>query len=411
MTGGSWRLRVYPLVILGALAAAILVAVVTADGADSLRDRFGGDLPAFYGAGRIVAEGDGVDLYEPVRQTQAQAGLWSGGDDQGMLFAYPALLAGPYVAASSLGFTWTYLLHTAVMVLAVVVAARLLVDRLPLTAGRAWLPLGLAFAFTFLPMFVGVANGQTTALILLAVVAWWVLLADGRDLSAGLVAGALLLKPQYAVVLIGLMVLGRRWRGVGAAIGGAAVVWAGSAVVAGPGWTGRWLDLVSSMSDIDGGVNLPNEVSWFGLAEVAFGQGSTAAVIVGGVAILVTAGVLVWTLRAVDPTDPRAIAVLLPSLLLIAPHALYYDAGILVVALAALLPTVRNTARPGVAALWWATGLTHIASDRLGVEPVAVLVLATWAWSLWAIHAPAASPDTSSTPASAGASPVRPPSG
>src|SRR5690606_10563294 len=123
-----------------------------------------------------------------------------------------ALLALPYALMASWSFVATYLVHTAAAVVAVVVAARLLVDRTPLTAGRAWLPLGLAVSLTFVPMFIGVFNGQLTGFVLLGLVAAWTLAADDRDAAAGFVAGLLLLKPQYGGLVALLLVVAGRWR-------------------------------------------------------------------------------------------------------------------------------------------------------------------------------------------------------
>jgi hypothetical protein len=376
------RWRVYPAVVLATLLAVVVVMALGSDGAAIESGRLGGDLPEFVGAGRIVADGDAADLYDPARQIEAQAGLF--GDEEGgaILFAYPALFAWPYALVAGWSFSSIYLLHTAVMVTAVVLAALLLVDRLPLTKGRSWIPMGLAAAFTFLPMFIGVFNGQTTGLVLLALVVVWVLCRDEHDVAAGVVAGLLLLKPQYGLAVIGLLLLARRWRAVGGAAAGGLVVLGGSTLVAGSGWVASWLDLVRSLSDIDQGANLPNEVSWLGLSEAVLGQGSTVALVLG---VALSAGTLAVTLvhlRGRELSDPVVPALVMPLLLLVAPHSLYYDAGLLLVALAALLPSVPAERRLVVALGWWAFGFTHVLASDLGIEPVALLVVGTWMWAL-----------------------------
>ena len=268
------------------------------------------------------------------------------------------------------------------MVAALLVTVRLLAGRLPLLAGRDWMPFGLAISVTFLPLFIGTFNGQNTPLVLLGLVLVWVNLADERDTVAGLVAGLVLVKPQYGLVVVVLLLAGRRWRAtVGAGVG-AGAVWLGSALVAGAGWVPRWLDLVTSLSDVDRGANLSNEVSWWGLAEAFLGRGSAVAAALGLVGIGVTGILLVVLLAGRPVTDPVVPALALPSLLLMAPHALYYDAGMLVVALAALLGSLRTDRRAIVLAAWWAAGLTHLASGALGIEPVAVVVIGTWLWAL-----------------------------
>lgn len=386
------RLRIYPMVVLATLFAVVVVVTLSSDGSAIQSGRLGGDLPEFVGAGRIVADGDAADLYDPARQLEAQADLFVDEGAGGILFAYPAVVAAPYAAGADLGFSTIYLLHTAVMVLAVVLAARLLVDRLPLTRGTAWIPLGLAVTLTFQPMFIGVFNGQTTGLVLLGLVAVWVLASDDRDVLAGVVGGLLLMKPQYGLVVIGLLFLAQRWRALaGAALGGLLVV-AGSAAVAGVGWMASWWELVRSLSDIDAGANLPNEVSWLGLAEALLGQGERVALVIGVGLSVATLGVTLLHLRGRAITDPLVPALVAPTLLLVAPHSLFYDAGVLVVALVALLVTVPPERRAIVAVGWWAMGFSHGLASGLGVEPVALLVIGTWVWAVAAARRRVPSP-------------------
>ncbi len=373
----SWRFRTYPLVVLAGVALAVVLA--TSSGTPS--GRLGGDLPEFLGAGRIVADGDGIDLYEPDRQIDAQDQL--GADAGGaILFAYPAVLAAPYALLDTVSYHTAYLIHTAVMVLALLATVRLLAGRLPLLTGRDWMPFALAGSITFLPMFIGTFNGQNTPLVLLALAAVWVSLVDDHQVIAGCVTGLVLMKPQYGVVVFALLVLGRRWRAVTAAVVGAAAVWIGSALVAGVGWVPRWLDLVTSLSDVDRGANLSNEVSWWGLAEAVLGRGSTIAAVLAVLGIAITGAVLVAVLAGHRIDDPVVPALVLPSLLLMAPHALYYDAGLLVVALVALLPSVPPSRRAFVLTAWWAAGLTHTAARTLGIDPVAAVVIGTWLWAI-----------------------------
>ncbi len=377
----SWRFRTYPLVVLAGVALAVVIA--TSSGTPS--GRLGGDLPEFLGAGHIVADGDGADLYEPDRQVDAQEQL--GAETGGaILFAYPAVLAAPYALLDGAGYRTAYLIHTAVMVLALLATVRLLAGRLPLLGGRDWMPFAIAGSITFLPLFIGTFNGQNTPLVLLALTLVWVNLVDDHQAVAGFVTGLALMKPQYGLVVLVLLVLGRLWRAVIAAGVGAAAVWIGSALVAGVGWVPRWLDLVTSLSDVDRGANLANEVSWWGLAEAVLGRGSMVAAALGLVGIAVTGALLVAGLAGRRIDDPLVPAVVLPSLLLMAPHALYYDAGLLVVALAALLPSVPPDRRAVVLGAWWAAGLTHAAARTLGIDPVALLVIGTWLWALVIVH-------------------------
>lgn len=390
------RWRLYPAAVIAAVLLAVVFSAVTADGADSVSGRLGGDFVEFYGAGLIVADGDAQQLYEPARQVAAQAGLIGDDGRTGILFAYPPIVAAPYAPLSALDFRLAYLMHTAVMLGAFVLALRLLRARLHvLREGRNRLA-AAAYALTFLPLFVGVTGGQNTALTLLALaIVWWGLDTD-RPEWAGLAAGLLLVKPQYALTVIALLTLGRRWRALAGAAAGAAVVWSGSALVFGTDWVDAWLDLATSIETVDQGSNLQFEVSWLGMAQVVLGRESDVALVLGVSAAAVTALVTVWCLRRRSALDATAVAVALPALLLIAPHALYYDAGILVVAIGVLWACSPERQRPLLLVVCWLAGLSHALADTLGAEPVALLVVSLW---LWAVSHVARSSPASGEPA------------
>ncbi|MFA9566003.1 MAG: hypothetical protein ACERLM_15075, partial [Acidimicrobiales bacterium] len=102
--------------VLLAIGLAIAVTILTAQqGGGTVSGRLGGDFPAFYGAARIVAEGEIADLYDIDVQTEAQGDLW-GPDDPGVLyFAYPPHIAAVYGPLASLSYPVAYALHTLVM--------------------------------------------------------------------------------------------------------------------------------------------------------------------------------------------------------------------------------------------------------------------------------------------------------
>lgn len=391
-TRSDRRWTLYPVAIIAAVLLAIVIATVSARGADSISGQLGGDFGEFYGAGRIVTAGDGEHLYEPSRQAAAQADLLAEDEPPGgVLFAYPAVVAAPYAALAHLDYRLAYLLNTAAMLGALALAMRLLRPRLAILQTQRHRPAAAAFALTFLPLFVGLTGGQNTGLTLLAITVIWWGLDTGRHEWAGLTAGLLLVKPQYALTIVGLLVLARRWRALGTALVGGAVVWLGSAMVAGPGWVARWFHLATSIGTIDKGANLPNEVSWLGLAQVAFGRDSHLAVVLGLGGAGLTGLILLWCLRRHRRVDALAVALILPSLLLIAPHALYYDAGLLVVSLGALVLTLPARRRVSVLVLWWLAGLGHLAASTWGVDPVAGLVIATWLWAVREVARPTSS--------------------
>ena len=64
----AWRLKWYSRGALLALAVAFVVILVTGSGTTTLTGRVGGDYPAFYSAGQIIADGQAETLYSPRQQ-------------------------------------------------------------------------------------------------------------------------------------------------------------------------------------------------------------------------------------------------------------------------------------------------------------------------------------------------------
>jgi hypothetical protein len=379
----DWRWRTYPLAIIASVLAAVLIITITADERDSLPSQVGRDFPVFYSSGELVWIGDGHLLYDLDTQIEVQAWLWQ---DEGkfILYAYPPVLAGVYAPISTLDYRVAYLIHTAAMVGALVLSVRLLSSLVPLLGEPRHRLAAVAFALAYFPMLVGTFIGQNTPLVVLGLSAVWWGLAHQRDTLAGVAAGLLLLKPQYGVPVLGLVFLARYWHALIAALVSAVALAVVSIAVSGIGWFGAWWGLVSSLSTVDMGGNVAKEVSILGIAESVLGAGSTAARVVWVIALVGIVPAVVWRLRGHVRLDPISLSLVPPMLLLIAPHALYYDSGMLLVSVAALLPTLPARWRPPVLALFVVGGLAYLAPVSIGVQPVALLGLGTFAWAWWA---------------------------
>ena len=192
--------------VLVALALAAVVSVLGRDGSEAPGGRLGGDLPAFYGAGRIAADGDWDALHDAGTQVAAQADL---GETQGeyLYFAYPPQVAAAYRTLVPFGYRAAHLLHTLLMagaVLASVWLAR------PMFGWLRRLPLVVPFAVavTLYPLLRAVMGGQNSALTLLLFVAVLRLEYEHRPIASGAVAGLLLYKPQFGIPLALLIVAG-----------------------------------------------------------------------------------------------------------------------------------------------------------------------------------------------------------
>jgi len=370
-----WRLRWYPRALLLALTVAFGVSVLGAEGGAGVLGRLGGDFPAFYGAGRIVVEGRGVELYDWSVQATSQAGLHPGEEDSFLAFAYPPFLALAYAPLALLPFRLAYLVHTLLMGGAVYAAIRLLRPMLP-RVDRYGLE-AFCVAIAFVPLFRSVTGGQNTALTLLLVAAAWRATWAGQGLLAGVALGLMLFKPQFALPLIGLFAVGRHGRALVGVAGTAAGLWAAGAAVGGWAWPWEWWGQIGDFHGLDQAVNAANSVGWLGFAEALLGPGNPVALALGGALTLATVGALVWSWWRPMPLDLR-MALVAPGLVLVPPHSMFYDSGLLVLGLA-VVGDRGGRRRLGALVAIWLLALTSLAAPLLGFNPLFLVAVATLA--------------------------------
>jgi len=360
--------------VLLAIGATIAVLVTTSPTPASMAGVVGGDFPEFIGAGRLAATGDAAALYDPALQLEAQRDLVSTPGREAILFAYPAAVALPYRWLSELDYRVAYLLVTSMMTLAVVGACSLL-RRVVRRAdgGRLGIP-ELTGALTFLPLFIGVTGGQVTAIVLVLVAAMLWAADRQHDVALGVAAGLLAFKPQYAAVALLLLLIGRRWWALAAS--GASIVglWALGAVAVGPAWTVPWLALLRRFDAVDGGANSAQEISWMGVSNHLLD--GTTAVLLGGAVVAATVSIVAFAWVRSDRTPTTTAALVVPAALLCAPHALWYDAGLLVVPIAVIASALPDRPRHIALGLCWVGGLGHLVGPSTWIEPTLALVVA-----------------------------------
>ena len=370
--------------VLFALALAIVMITAAAPGIGEGaavaegESRLGGDFPAFFAAGSIVLDGDIDDLYDANRQALAQENL---GIDGYLAFAYPPHVAAAYSPLSALGFRAAYILHTFAMAAALYTAVYMLGTFIP--SARRWRWQILAGAFTFYPAITAVTGGQNAALSVLTLsIVWWALRHD-REIIAGVAAGLLAFRPQYALPIIGLMLLSRHWRAVLAATVTMAATWAVTAIRLGTGWLPTWADAVVPFVERDAEVNAANSISILGFLQAVWSPEATPAVIVGAIGAAGVVVTLMWMwLRPGRFLLSDRIGAVAIGALLISPHTMFYDAALLLVAGAALLArhdagqmTIPVARCLGLA---WLLGWTQLFAAGLGATPLAIVVAASF---------------------------------
>ena len=380
---GSSRLTVYARAVAFAVLAAFVLSVAAGSGGQGAAGRLGGDYPAFFAAGSIVAEGDWVSLYEPARQLEAQQQLFPASDSDFLYFAYPPYVAALYRPLAAIDYRLSYVVHTVLMAAAAIGALWLL--RPVVAFVRRHFEVVCIASLLFYPMLRSVTGGQNTALTILLLAGAWRSLHDDNEVAAGLCLGLLLYKPQFALPLLALLLARGAWRAVVSGLATGVVLWVAGAAVMGSDWLRAWWTQVASFAELDAEVNGHNAVSILGVSEALFGAGSTAARLVAGPILAATALALVvlWRRPRVD-LDLRFVAAVAGALLL-SPHAMFYDVGVLVLVGALAIDRIGRAAT-GPIVTAWVLALTHLAAPSLGVAPLFVVIIASGAWLTLAWH-------------------------
>ncbi len=365
-------------VIIG-IVFALAIAGIAGTTAETTAGRLGGDFPSFYGAGQLVLEGKQSQLYSSEAQAEIQEDLFM---DQGefLYFAYPPYTAVPYAGLAALPYRLAFVLHGLLSLVALWAAVRLARPMLPrLIRGHDDELAALAVLLTTYPILRAVLGGQNTAFTMLLVMVVWRAARDERPAIAGLALAGLLYKPQYGLFLVLMIFAARRFRILAWWSGGAMVAYGVGALMLGVTWPLTWLDQVSSFNSENLRANgnlMVSSMGWFAnLASdsaVGLGVGLVLALLVAAIA-----GISVWRLGI----GAKSMAVVLPSMVIASPSALYYDAGLAIGTMG--LDLDGGAPRRRVVALFVvATSWTQPTAELLGWSPLYPWLVGLFSWSL-----------------------------
>lgn len=359
------------LVILTIALAAVGAALASPD-AGSGEDRYGGDFPSFYGAGNIVLDGDGAELYDVERQIAAQADSFTDGDL--LYFAYPPFTAAGYAAIVWLPYGAAYVVHTLLAISALIAAIAAL---RPFVRGAfdGWARLGVTSvaAIASYPVLRSVLGGQNATFTLLGIAAVARFDHDDRPVAAGVTAGLMLYKPQFGLLLIAVLILSRRWTAVVSAGVTSIVLFGVGAFVVGADWVSVWLDALSSFSDLNIAVNGTLMISAWGWVQNLAGVSAWTYVAAGAVVLAV--GLPMAFGLATDRWSEIPWYALTPLVIVAAPSALYYDAALVLLPVAVMVAWVPERAPAiivGVIAVSW----SQVLALELGWSPLFPIILA-----------------------------------
>lgn len=327
------------------------------------------DFTALWAAGQAAATGTLAVLANPGSFTAYLRDIFGAGiPDQIWPYPPPILLIARPLAA--LPFMLGFALYTALGLAALLLASRSSsLSRLQ----RAAILLSPAVATNAL-------TGQTGALIS-AMLLGGLLLIDRRPVLAGVLLGALIIKPQFAVILPICLVAGSRWKTAFAGCASAIVLAFSSVIVFG---LEPWVEFLLGQKAVSAYVGAPWQSD---SAQSIFTSAFMAARSLGAdlslayavqVSVTVCCAYSAWRLWRAPNLSAKALTVAtLPLVLLAAPWVHTYDMPALAVAVVMMLPVEPGWRRSALAFAWLWPGLSQLIS----IPPsIAVLSVASVAW-------------------------------
>lgn len=172
------------------------------------------DFAGLYTGGKIVASGNGANLYNLATQQRVEGSFTVRGHSAGFLSFTPhapieTLLFAPLTAFPFAVAAWIWWVCNLLLAYLVLYLLRFHLPGLNRRLDLAILGLGC-----FLPLLTAECQGQNSVLTLLFAAACFLYLAQGRAWMAGSALAMTTYKPQFALVMIVLLAITseRRWR-------------------------------------------------------------------------------------------------------------------------------------------------------------------------------------------------------
>ena len=360
---------------LAAVLAAFLVMLIAGHQTD------GSDFTAFYTGWRIVLEGRGASLYDPVVQAEVQRAVLDGRVFPAGLNAFvnPPHLVLPFLPLGLLalraGYVAWMLVQAALLAGIVVLLLRRVAPQWTVPERFALVAWAAAFPAVAISFF----EGSFALVLALASLAAFLEAERGRDGRAGAWLALATLKPQGAVGPVLAFLAGRRLRMIASA---AVVVLALSVVatmVMGPGIWGAYASFLADPTRSFDRYSVTPSVMWNVRGTLALLLGPDATDTASGLSWLLFAGGMAgvaWLWRAgwrsdTDPAD-RALryGLTIAVTLLVSPHLNPHDDALLIVAVPLAYGALRGSGLGRLVGVGAAAAPVFVAVvNGLGVTP------------------------------------------
>jgi hypothetical protein len=314
------------------LAIAIIGALSIEQGPSAAIVR--GDFPAFYTMATLASRSEGARLYDLETQRQVQNEAWPSLDGSVLPVAYPAFLAFFIEPLAKLSPSNARLVWVVGMGICVVVAGALIARSSSFLRGLTWQV--IVTSLLFAPLFLGVIGGQIVGVSVLLYAA--IVLLDRQqkkemEISLGVIAGLWMYKPHFALAVVVVLFVQRRWKALGAWFVTSLGLWSLGASVAGVHWMSEWAAFAKGFAHIDLVSNAPRMtgvVPFLYMLSGWFDEGWRGRIEVWEALTLMSALVVPSALAFISRRDdtttgsPGLLAVG-PLLVLFAPAVNFYD--------------------------------------------------------------------------------------
>lgn len=287
------------------------------------------------------------------------------------IFPYPPAYAYAYVPLSHLSIFGSFAANAAAMLACAVIAG--------FVGARVFglpVPLGVVGSLAWAPIGVSITIGQNAPLgVLLAILAI-AGLAARRPYHAAIPIGLLLYKPTFALPLVGLLVIRRRWRECAIVVAMAAG-WYLLSVLATAGdvaWPLHYARSIASYYHADALFNAPHTVS---LAANLQWLGAPLAVTIGSAITLLVLAIPGLARRPALEAGSAACMIGLA----VSPHAYAYDAAMLLPVLLLLGSRVEEPLRTRAAfAVYLLPAIPYVGTWLRLLAVIVLGLAAAWVW-------------------------------
>ena len=308
-------------VLIGVLIIQFVLTITLVPSVDRARLQ-STDFVNFYAAASIIRQGKGPALYRQETQDPVLQSIL--GHNSNQYFLHPPFEASALVPLSYLKIEQAFVVWSLINVGLLGLLPLVLMPCVPAVATRPYLGL---LGFAFLPALTALTLGQDSILLLFILSSAYLLIDKKRDVAAGLVLALAMIKFQYLLVLLPLLLLWRKSRLVaGFAVGGAFLVLVSWMIMG----TGGLIEYVQFVRSFDlhsgyGGLNPALMVNWRGFL-AGIGKGSALpAYFWGGEIILLLLGLLCLRVPQTARTRALIFALFVSVAVAAAPYAHFPD--------------------------------------------------------------------------------------